>query len=82
MQVISLQDVLATIQEKPEPFTVSFVTYDKRRPARSGLLRTYERCTLASLASIGTLKVRLPGGQVRPIHTRLITRFNSQKVIY
>jgi hypothetical protein len=81
MEIISLNEALSELATE-KPCTITCITLDKQR-GTGGDIRTFEHAIqIGTNHKQATRLVRLPNGKTRSLHIRLITHFNSKKVIY
>lgn len=81
MDTIELRDAL-NIMESGATFSLTAVKYDRNRKTGGELMKFRNVIYISQQASTGIRKIKLPDGQLRAIHQRLIIEFNNKTVIW
>lgn len=84
--MIRLKDALLVMEDKSMPFSIDFITYDKKRKTGGKIISLTNCETVGSQFSQGknamrNIKQRHHSSHPYPVHIWLILKFNDQKVI-
>ena len=84
---MSLNDALNLMDQKEDPFSIKFVTFNKKKQSGGEIIEMPEavKCGLAvNMMKNGLIGIRHPDNTNHPIpvHIRLITEVNGQKIFW